>query len=137
MEIRYITSHGSAERVKFVSGKRDTLALVAEPYHSGAVVLGEKFFPLVSGRAEIPLASLSDGEYFPRFESERGIFLGEGFTKSGMSIAPKVADEDFVRRLSERCYRLENEMRALKERVEKLESACSGHNIFDFERKEK
>lgn len=137
MKIRYITSHGVAERVEFDAYERDILTISVEPYHNGAVVLADKFFTLADGVAEIPMRSLPDGEYTPRIESEDGIFIAESFTKSGMSIAVKEADEKLIRRMLERCHALENELYSLKKRTEKLEDVCSGHNIFDFERKEK
>ena len=135
MKIRYITAHGMADLIEFDDSDRDTLSLVFEPHHVGAVIVGDKILPLKDGVAEISLSSLRDGEYSPRLESESGVYASEGFKKQGKSISVHRADENLIRRLVKRCYELEINMTKLVSRTEDLEKACYGHKIFDFERK--
>ena len=137
MKIRYITGHGVAERIDFDNSEQDSLTLIFEPYHSGALVLGGKVYTLNDGEVTIPVKALQDGEYTPRLESEMGVYCAEGFTKQGRSISMLKLDEALVRRLLLRCYNLEKAVCSLEERVTELELACHGHKIFDFERKEK
>lgn len=136
MKIRYVTSHGVAERISFEDGEADTLTLVFEPAPTGAVVINGKIYATKDGEVKIPLAMLADGEYKPTLESEGGIYLVEGFKKQGRSIILPSSDEAAIRRLILRCYKLEREMAAMKKRTRALEKTCSGHHIFDFERKE-
>lgn len=136
MKIRYITSHGRAERIDFEYSEKDHLILSFDQHCTGAVLLDGKIFPLKDGEARIRLSALKDGEYTPRLESERGIFTAEGFTKRGKGISVADADEPLIRRLVERCYTLDRELDAIRKRLGELESICRGHNIFDFERKE-
>lgn len=136
MKIRYITSHGIAEWVEFNEGDRDTLIFSFTPQHAGALLIGGKILPLCEGEVEIPISSLRDGEYSPRLESDSGVYAVESFTKHGKSITLK-DDGSLARRLLKRCYGLETELADLRARTKKLEISCNGHQIFDFERKEK
>jgi hypothetical protein len=135
MKIRYITSHGIGVRSEFEYAERDTLILAVEVRHVGAIVLDGKIFALNDGEVRIPLSTISDGDHIPRLESEIGIYALEGFTKRGKSISVHDLDEATVRRSITWCCSLEKELSCVKERLAKLEKACSGHNIFDFERK--
>ena len=137
MEIRYKTLHGVAEWVECSDQDSDTLTLSFEPYHKGVLLLGEKMFTLNHGEVTIEKGALANGNYTPRLESERGVYTVEGFTKHGESIALHSADETILRRLLMRCHRLEEVAASLEEKVSKLEKTCQGHQIFDFERKEK
>lgn len=135
MKIRYITSHGCAVRCEFEYAEKDALTLSFEPKPVGAVVLDGKIFALKDGEVRIPLSAISDGDHTPRLEAESGIYAIEGFTKRGKSISVHDLDEATVRRFVTRCCALANELCSVKERLTKLEEACSGHDIFDFERK--
>lgn len=136
MKIRYVTSHGRAERIDLEYGENDRLVLSFGKDTVGAVLLGGKILPLTEGEARISLSALADGEYAPRLESEEGIFVAEGFIKRGRSISVHDADESLIRRLVERCYGLERELEDTRARLDKLELACYGHKLLDFERKE-
>lgn len=132
MKISYITSHGTAEWVKFDSQDGEVISLVIDKAADGAVTLGNKTFTLTKGAANIPTRSLADGDYAPIFETDEGVFAGERFHKSGQTVIPKSADEAFIRRLLTRFAVLEKSSRKLEERVSRLEERCSGHNIFNF-----
>lgn len=136
MKIRYVTSHGRAERIDLEYNDNDTLVLSFGKDTVGAVLLGGKIRPLTEGEARISLSALADGEHTPRLESEDGIYVAESFTKRGRSISVHDADEPLIRRLVERCHALERELEDVKTRLNKLELACYGHKLLDFERKE-
>lgn len=137
MKIRYKTQHGVAEWVEYSDCDPDTLTLSFDPYHNGVLLIGRKILPLNNGEVTISKSAIPDGEYKPRLESDHGVYAVDSFTKCGNSISLPPADEMLVRGLLLRCHRLEEEALALEERVSKLEKTCHGHQIFDFERKEK
>lgn len=137
MKIRYKTLHGVAEWVEYSDYDPDTLTFSFEPYHSGALLLGGKIFTLNNGEVTIAKSAIPDGEYEPKLESDNGAYAVEGFTKSGESITPNHADEALIRRLVRRCHSLEETITSLEGKVSALEKAYHGHQIFDFERKEK
>ena len=136
MKIRYVTSHGRAERIDLEYVEKDSLVLSFGKDTVGAVLLGGKILPLTGGEARISLSALADGDHTPRLESEGGIYVAESFTKRGRSISVHDADESLIRRLVERCYTLEGELQEVRSRLDKLELACYGHKLLDFERKE-
>lgn len=136
MKIRYIASHGRAEMIELEYAERDALVLSFGKDTVGAVLLGGKILPLTEGEARIRLSELADGEHTPRLESEDGFYVAESFTKRGRSICVPDADDSLIRRLVERCYGLECEIKEARSRLDKLELACYGHKILDFERKE-
>ena len=137
MEIRYKTLHGVAEWVEYSDQDPDTLTFSFEPYHQGALLLGGKILTLNNGEVTIAKNAIPDGEYDPKLESDNGAYAVEGFTKNGEIIAPHHADEALIRRLVTRCHSLEEIVTSLDRKVSALEKACHGHQIFDFERKEK
>ena len=136
MKIRYLTANGRAERVSVEYEDNDHLTLCFDTHSTGAVSLGGKIYPLSDGEARINLKLLTDGEYIPKLETEDGIYVAESFVKRGKSIGVQDADDALIRRLVERCYILEGDVKLMRTRLDKLERVCCGHNIFDFERKE-
>ena len=137
MKIRYKTLHGVAEWVESNDLDPDMLTLSFEPYHKGVLLLGEKMLTLNNGEVTIEKRAIANGNYTPRLESESGVYTVEGFTKQGKSITLHHADEMLIRRLLLRCHHLEEKVTGLEEKVSGLEKTCHGHQIFDFERKEK
>lgn len=137
MKIRYKTLHGVAEWLECNDLDPDMLTLSFEPYHKGVLLLGGKMLTLNNGEVTIEKKAIANGNYTPRLESESGVYTVEGFTKSGESITLHNADETLIRRLLSRCHRLEEKVTGLEEKVSGLEKTCHGHQIFDFERKEK
>ena len=135
MRIRYITSHGIAVRCDFEYLEKDALTLTFTPQCTGAVVLDGKIFPLKDSEVRIPLSIIKDGYHTPRLETDKGVYIVEGFTKQGKGISVHSPDEATVRAFISRCCMLENELCSVNTRLLALESACSGHKIFDFERK--
>ena len=137
MKIRYKTRHGIAEWVDFEDSDSDTVTFAFEPYQNGVLLLGGKMLALKNGEATVSKTALADGSYIPRLETEHGVYTVEEFTKSGNSISLKKADEALIRQLLLRCYELENTVRLFEEKITGLENLCHGHQIFDFERKDK
>lgn len=134
MEIRYKALHGAAEWVEVTDNVQDMLTLSFEPYHNGVLLLGGKLFALHNGEVTIAKSAISDGEYEPRLESDHGVYALERLTKIGDNITLNKTDETTIRRLITRYHRLEKAATSLEEKVLKLEKACHGHKIFDFER---
>ena len=137
MKIRYKTLHGVAEWVECSDLDPDMLTLSFEPYHKGVLLLGEKMLTLNNGEVTVEKRDIANGNYTPKLESENGVYTVEGFTKHGENITLHHADEMLIRRLILRCHRLEEKVAGLEEKVSGLENTCHGHQIFNFERKEK
>ena len=137
MKISYIIHHGYAERSSFRDDGGDVLSLVFSPSCSGALTLGASVFTVVDGHAEIPIKEIKDGECCPRLESDLGAYDCEAFKKHGSCITILQTGDEIVRRLIERCRLLEKSRDLIEQRVTRLESLCSGHQIFNFERNEK
>ena len=135
MRISYIIHHGYAEMDRFKNDGDRSLNLSFTPEYSGTLLLGAKRFPVKNGEVIIPLTELDDGEYSPRLVTEQESFLCEELCKRGTDIyVPKVSEET-LHRLIRRCRELETKTDDLAKKMEKLESLCFGHNIFNFERK--
>ena len=137
MKISYETLHGVAERIDYCSDSEDGLTVVIKPECNGVMTLGTGKFAISEGISTIPYASLPDGEYVPRLETDTGIYIAEGFTKCGREIHIPRTDEKTIRRLIVRSHALDKKCTQLEEKVRQLELSCLGHNIFKFERKEK
>ena len=99
--------------------------------------IGTHVFVLKNGEARIPRSSLPDGEYHPRIECAEGVFVAEGFIKNGKSVRPLPLSEERIRKLFSRMRDLEEAYGLLYEKAAQLEEAYRGHDIFNFERKEK
>ena len=137
MKIDYITHHGVAEWVNFAEDNSDFLTVRTREKHTGAVSIGTRVFVLKNGEARIPRSSLPDGEYHPRIECAEGVFVAEGFIKNGKSVRPLPLSEERIRKLFSRMRDLEEAYGLLYEKAAQLEEAYRGHDIFNFERKEK
>lgn len=137
MKIDYITHHGVAEWVNFAEDNSDFLTVRTREKHTGAVSIGTHVFVLKNGEARIPRSSLPDGEYHPRIECAEGVFVAEGFIKNGKSVRPLPLSEERIRKLFSRMRDLEEAYGLLYEKAAQLEEAYRGHDIFNFERKEK
>ena len=137
MKISYITQHGYAELINIEEGERNLITLKFIGIASGAVTLGALVYTLKGGEVTIKKSDLPSGEYHPRLECDTGIYIAEGFSKSGDCVAPLKTEESVIRRLLKRCNVLESSLDAIDKRVNALEIAYKGHNIFNFERKEK
>ena len=137
MKITYIIHHGYAERLSVKDTERDLLTIEFKGEDLGAVTLGKTVLSLHRGEASIRISALPDGEYLPRLESAGGVFTAEGFTKSGSRISVNETDDFVIRRLIDRCRHLELTLQSLEEKVTAIEEAYRGHDIFNFERKEK
>ena len=135
MKIRYKTRHGIAEWVEFTPIDSEILKFIFDSCHNGALMLGSKIYDVIEGEAHISLSSLPDGNYIPKVETNLGIFVAEGFTKSGHTVTMHEADEEVVRSLISRCFTLEEKLESLEQRTYVLEKMCQGHHIFNFERK--
>ena len=137
MIISYITDRGVAEWVKIDTAmEQDSIILQINRKIDGAVVLGKTVFPLKDGEARIPMNSLANGEYAPKFETDSGVYNAERFTKQGRNITLAKADDSLIRRILVRGANLESRILALEKAVTHLENLCKGHDIFNFERKE-
>ena len=137
MKIDYITHHGVAEWVNFAEDNSDFLTVRTREKHTGAVSIGTHVFVLKNGEARIPRSSLPDGEYHPRIECAEGVFVAEGFIKNGKSVRPLPLSEERIRKLFSRMRDLEEAYGLVYEKAAQLEEAYRGHDIFNFERKEK
>ena len=137
MKIDYITHHGVAEWVNFAEDNSDFLTVRTREKHTGAVSIGTHVFVLKNGEARSPRSSLPDGEYHPRIECAEGVFVAEGFIKNGKSVRPLPLSEERIRKLFSRMRDLEEAYGLLYEKAAQLEEAYRGHDIFNFERKEK
>jgi hypothetical protein len=137
VKIDYITHHGVAEWVNFAEDNSDFLTVRTREKHTGAVSIGTHVFVLKNGEARIPRSSLPDGEYHPRIECAEGVFVAEGFIKNGKSVRPLPLSEERIRKLFSRMRDLEEAYGLLYEKAAQLEEAYRGHDIFNFERKEK
>lgn len=137
MKIDYLTHHGVAEWVNFAEDNSDFLTVRTREKHTGAVSIGTHVFVLKNGEARIPRSSLPDGEYHPRIECAEGVFVAEGFIKNGKSVRPLPLSEERIRKLFSRMRDLEEAYGLLYEKAAQLEEAYRGHDIFNFERKEK
>lgn len=137
MKISYIISHGVAEWVDFDHANNGTLSLCFNPKFDGALTLGSHAFAVTSGEVSVPIKLIKDGEHHPRLECNGGVFTVAGFIKSNGSIEPISNVDEALRRLIKECYLLTERNREQEERIARLEEICKGHNIFNFERKEK
>ena len=115
----------------------DTLTLCFEPECNGAITMCGKIFSVKCGESKIPLRALPNGECRPILEADTGRYILEGFVKSGSEISMLKTEEATIRRLLNTCLVLEKSRSALEDRVSRLEALCVGHNIFNYERKEK
>lgn len=136
MRIIYIAQHGYAERVEIDNTERAYLTLKFIGAECGAVILQDTVYPLKDGEIKIEKSTISNGEHHPRLECESGVYAVEGFRKSGNEIIPIDTEDTVIRILLTRCRQLELTAATISERVDKLEKAIQGHNIFNFERKE-
>ena len=136
MKISYKTRHGVGEWVNFTDDSSDVITILVDQKTDGAITVGSKVFALKRGEANIPKASIPNGEYHPKVECGGGVYLLEGFEKRQRDILPLKLSEDNIRDLIRRTYLVEEECVRLRDKVLHLEDICQGHNIFDFERKE-
>ena len=136
MKICYLTLHGAAEWVDVKEDNDYILHLQFTPKCNGAISLGNVIFEVKEGNVSIPFNALQNGEYHPKLEADTGVFVVEGFSKSGYVITMLKTDESLIRRLVLRCHTLEKLCGTLTERVAHLEAICQGHKIFDYERME-
>lgn len=136
MTIRYIISHGVARCVDFSTYGTDVLTLRFEPRYNGTLMLDGMLLSLRDGEAKIPFSALASKHYAPILECDGGRFTVTGFTKSGKSIAVDAMDEATVRDLIEVCYALGVRLERAEQKIKRLDKACQGHDIFNFERKE-
>lgn len=136
MKITYITSHGTAEWVATSKTDDSILHIQFTPECNGAITLGGIAYEVKHGSVDIPLGALQNGEYRPKLEADTGVFIAEGFCKSGHDVSMLPTEQAVVRRLVSRCYTLEKMCDALDKKVSHLETLCQGHRIFDFERME-
>lgn len=137
MKICYITSHGIAEWIAFKDDRNSILQLQFTPKCDGAVSLGDTIYKVKNGNVSIPLDILPNGEYRPKLEADTGVFIAEGFCKTGGMITMLKTEEAAIRRLVSRCHSLEKICGTLREKVAHLEDMCQGHKIFNYERTEK
>lgn len=137
MKITYITHHGVAERIKFDQALPDALELEFIPLDEGVITLGAQSLTLKGGRASITLHSLPDGEYEPRIDTVKGVFFAEGFGKSGKEITPRRNADEVTSRVLVRALELERRCDEMTKKLAELDAKCQGHNIFNFERKDK
>ena len=132
MKITYITHHGVAERIKFDQTAPNTLELEFIPTDTGAVTLGGQSLTLKGGRTSIALRSLPDGEYEPRLDTDGGVFIAEGFGKSGKEIIPRRNADEVTSRVLVRALELERRCDEMTKKLAELDTRCQGHNIFNF-----
>ena len=134
MKIRYLISHGVADAVDFDPSGSDMLSLLFEPRYNGALTLGSSVYTVTGGEVSLPLRALPDREYHPRLECEGGVFTVGGFRKSGRTVG-MINDGNMTARLLKRVFELEAQSRRHEEAIARLDEACRGHDIFNFERK--
>lgn len=132
MKITYITHHGVAERIKFNPTSPDALEVEIIPARDGVLTLGAKHFKIKGGCAHVRLASLPDGEYEPRLDTDGGVFIAEGFGKSGKEITPRRNADEVTSRLLLRALELEKRCDEMTKKLSELDARCQGHNIFNF-----
>lgn len=137
MKIHYITQHGVGEWSQIKTEDPDVITLTFTPASDGALTLRGRAYAVKGGEVSIPARELPDGEYRPLIEADSGRYELEGFIKQGKIISMLGTEEKVIRRLIKRCRELERSLDSQKERIERLEALCVGHNIFNFERKEK
>ena len=137
MKIHYIISHGVAEWVETNSGDTDTLALLFKPRCNGALIDNGAVYPINNGEVRIPRAALCDGMHRPRLECEYGVIEVSPFTKSHREITPSDNGGESVRRLIKICYETEKRLERAEATILRLAKMCEGHNIFNYERKNK
>ena len=136
MKIHYITQHGVGEWTKIHTEDPDVITLTISPLCDGAINLRGKVYTVKGGQVNIPTRTLANGEYYPILESDTGRYALEGFVKDGGNVSMLKTEESTIRRLLWTCRELQKSHDSLTERVERLEALCTGHNIFNYERKE-
>ena len=137
MKIHYITQHGVGEWSQIQTEDSEVITLVFTPASDGALTLRGKVYAVKNGEVSISKRALPDGEYRPLLEADSGRYELEGFVKQGKTVSMLKTEERAVRRLLGRCRELEGSLSSAKERLDRLEALCVGHNIFSYERKEK
>ena len=135
MKIHYITQHGVAEWTEIHREEPEFITLSFSPSCDGAITLRGKVYAVNGGQVNIPARALPNGEYRPVLESDTGRYALEGFIKEGDNVSMLKTDESTIRRLLRVCRELKESRDHLVERVEHLEDLCTGHNIFNYERK--
>jgi hypothetical protein len=137
VKISYITQHGVGEWSQIHTEDPDVITLTFTPASDGALTLRGKIYAVKSGEVSILKRVLPDGEYRPLLETDSGRYELEGFVKQGKTVSMLKTEESTVRRLLGRCRQLENALNSARERLSRLEELCIGHDIFNYERKEK
>ena len=87
MIISYLIHHGGAEWTENIDDQTDVIKVCTEPKCSGAITVSGHIFQLKNGEAHIPKSAIKDGEHIPTIECDIGVYIAEGFKKTGKNIS--------------------------------------------------
>ena len=129
-KIKYRLYSGVGEWSSLNDDDRTQLIIDLSANRLGYISLGKGIYRVENGVAKITLNTIEDGVYEPRFECDEGVFLLEGFTKSGNNISMLPTSEENIRLLIKRCRSAESRLHDLENQVKELNKKTEGHHIF-------
>ena len=129
--ISYALINGKGEWHEVTKDHSDQLILRFYPQKDGYIVIDNTVYRVKCGEVNAPLSKLRDAEYALRLECGNEGFTLEKFRKSGADIVMPKTDEATVRSLVQRCYKNEERIKTLEDKLATIIKMTEGHRIFN------
>lgn len=128
-KFRYLLSHGEYALVRSDSSGRDA-ELIFPDGTAGEVRVGSRVAPIVSGRANLRLSSLADGEYTPRLLRDgRELELPPIRKEGNRVVNPGYTADELCEKFDE-LRRTRSALRELGEKYKQLEEYILGKGLL-------